>query len=187
MKKIILLISFLCLFTTNVQSQPKLPKEIFNPLEAVEINPELVDLHVPIPKDMRVYNKSGGQCVYCTTETLGNFHKVKGTQGLTKSYTSPSSPSALQDILNKRNVKYKMTIVRDLNFIEEWVTKNKMGVGIRIETGESTKHVITVIHFIRNQEVKIIDNSDPQLRIQTWTWDKFQSKYMNWAFVILPD
>ena len=132
---------------------------------------------------MRVYNRSGSQCVWATIQALGNYHKVKGVQGLTDRYKHATGPGEVNRVLTARNVKFKQVNSRNnYDFIEEWVTQKKMGVGIGVG-----RHVILVCHFERGKLVKIIDNSDRQLRVQTWSWEKFVSRFDNWAFVILPD
>lgn len=155
--------------------QPQLPVQ--------PTDPELIGLHVPVPKGIRIYNKSGSQCVWCTAQMLGTYHGVKGVNGLTDQYKHATGPGEFNRVMNGRHVKFKQVTGRDLDFIEEWVTHKKMGVGI----GVNNTHVILLCHFERGKQVKIIDNSDRSLKVQTWTWDKFMRNFSGWVFVILPD
>jgi len=163
-----------------VQPQQPLPP-ILPPTQPSD--PELQGLHVPIPKEIRLYNKSGSQCVWCTIEMLGTYHGSAGVKGLTQKYKHATGPGEVNRVLTQRNVKFKQVTGRDLDFIEEWVTNKRMGVGI----GVNHNHVILVCHFERNKLVKVIDNSDRSLRVQTWDWAKFTQRFSGWVFVILPD
>jgi hypothetical protein len=146
-------------------------------------DPELIGVQVPVPKEIRIYNKSGSQCVWCTAEMLGRLHKVKGVDGLTIDYKHATGPGEFNCVMTQRHINFKQVTGRDLDFIEEWVTNKKMGVGI----GVHHSHVILVCHFERGKQVKVIDNSDRSLKVQTWDWQRFQRSFTGWVFVILPD
>lgn len=156
------------------------PPDGFNPPVPPFPNTEL---HVDVPMEMRIFNKSGSQCVWATIEMLGKLHKVKGVQGLTNELKHATGPGEVNRVLTRKNVKFRQVTGKDLDFLEEWVTKKRMGCGI----GVNGNHVILVCHFERGKSVKVIDNSDPTLQVQTWDWNKFQSKFSGWVFVILPD
>lgn len=147
------------------------------------VDPELDGVQVPIPKNIRLYNKSGSQCVWCTIEMLGSFHGSKNTNGLTQSYKHATGPREVSRVLTNRNVKFKQVTGKNYAFLQEWVAEKKMGVGI----GVNGNHMILVCHYEQNKLVKVIDNADRQLRIQTWDWAKFQRHFSGWAIVILPD
>jgi hypothetical protein len=161
---------------TEPKPQPSLPP-------AQPTDPEVIGLQVPIPKSIRIYNKSGSQCVWCTAQMLGTYHNVKGVAGLTDQYKHATGPGEFNRVMTGRHVNFKQVTGRDLDFLEEWVTKKKMGCGI----GVNNTHVILVCDFQRGKQVKVIDNSDRTLRVQTWSWDKFQRNFTGWVFVILPD
>lgn len=146
-------------------------------------DPELAGLQVPIPKEMRVFNKSGSQCVWCSAEILGRYHNVLGLSGLTEKYSHATGPREFGRVMTRQNVKFKQVTGQDLDFLDEWVTQKKMGAGI----GVNRHHVIVVCHFERNKLVKIIDNADPSLRVQTWDWPQFTRNFSGWCFVVLPD
>lgn len=159
------------------ESKPQIPSP------PTPTDPELIGLHVPLPKELRIYNKSGSQCVWCTAQMLGTLNHSAGVAGLTDQYKHATGPGEFNRVMTSRKVKFKQVTGRDLDFIEEWVTKKHMGVGI----GINNSHCILVCHFERGKQVKIIDNSDRQLRVQTWTWDRFTRAFTGWVFVILPD
>lgn len=162
----------------QMESKPQIPLPPAQPTD-----PELIGLQVPIPKDMRIYNKSGSQCVWCTAQMLGAYHNVKGVVGLTDQYKHATGPGEFNRVMTARHVKFKQVTGRDLDFLEEWVTKKKFGCGI----GVNNTHAILVCDFQRGKQVKVIDNSDRTLKVQTWTWEKFQRNFTGWVFVILPD
>lgn len=148
--------------------------------------PELVDVQVPILHSMRVYNYSGNQCVWCTAQALGNYHNVQGTKNLIEKYKWATGAREVNQVLTKRNVKFKQTVNYNYAFLKEWVTEKKMGVGIGVNGG---RHMITMVHYEENKLVKVFDNSDSKMRIQTWSWSQFtgRSGWDGWALVILPD
>ena len=45
--------------------------------------------------------------------------------------------------------------------------------------------MINVIHF-KDGVVKVIDNSDPTLKVQTWTESYFMRRYDGWAITLVP-
>ncbi len=163
----------------SIGSYPSHPS--FPPNHLIDF--ELIGLQVPVPKNIRIYNKTGSQCVWCTAQMLGTYHNVKGAEGLTDQYKHATGPGEFNKVMTARNIKFKQVTGHDLDFLEEWVTKKKMGCGI----GVNNTHVILVCDFQRGKQVKIIDNSDRTLKVQTWTWDKFMRNFTGWVFVILPD
>lgn len=166
-----------------VASAPVSPPQAVVTPPAVPVDPELVGVQVPIPRDMRLFNRSESQCVWCTLEMLGRFNKVRGTEGLTQQYKHATGPGYVNRVLTQRGVKFKQVTGKDLDFLEEWVTKNRLGCGI----GVNGNHAILVCHFERGRLVKVIDNADPSLRIQTWEWERFIRLFSGWVFVVQPD
>ncbi len=159
---------------------PPVPQEKPRP-----IDPELVDVQVPIPKEMRVYNKSGMQCVWSTIEMLSKYNNIPKGKDITLTHKNATGPREVKYVLESRGIKFKQTIRKDEDMLEEYVTKRKLGVGVGVNHGS---HMILVCHFDKvNKIVKVIDNSDRQLRIQTWTLDQFRQKWSDWVLVILPE
>lgn len=172
-------------YTPTVEFLPPLPQHV---KEAID--PELVGVQVPIPKSMRVYNESNNQCVWCTLESLGMFNKSKGTAGLTTQYKYSTGPKEVAMVLDRRHARFIQIVTPEdkdsaYNFLEEWVTKKKMGCGIALYP--NCTHMVTIIDFRRGKSVKIIDNADPDLKIQTWSWEKFTTDFYGWVIVVLPD
>lgn len=172
-------------YTPTAEFLPPLPKHIEKAIEA-----DVIGIQVPIPCAMRVYNSSGHQCVWCTLESLGMYNKSQGTSALTTQYKNTTGANEVALVLGRRHVKFLQTInAQDkkatYKFLEEWVTKNKKGCGIALYP-ECT-HMVTIVDFQRGKSVKIIDNGDEALRVQTWSWEQFERDYYGWAIVILPD
>lgn len=172
-------------YTPTVEFLPPLPQRVN---EAPD--PDLNNVQVPIPTSMRLYNESNYQCVWCTLESLGMFNKSKGTAGLTTQYKNSTGPKEVALVLERRHVKFLQVFVPDdkavaYNFLEEWVANKKIGCGIGLYP--TCSHMVTIIDFRRNHSVKIIDNGDQNLKVQTWTWEEFTQKFHGWAIVVLPD
>jgi hypothetical protein len=164
----------------NVQP-PAPPKPTLKPQST---DPELFDVQVPIPKEMRVYNHSGSQCVWCTIEMLAKFNNIPGAKDLTNSYKYATGPREVKRVLESRGVKFKQTYDRNEDMLEEYVTKRNLGVGVDVNNGH---HMILVCHFDKKAGiVKIIDNSDHSLKVQTWSLSHFRNKWSDWILVILP-
>jgi len=176
--------------TRPIAQAPSLPPAIVQPpslpppsVQPPQADADTVGCQVCVPKALRIFNKSGSQCVWCSAEMLGRLHQVKGLVGLTDRYKHATGPGEFGSVMTQRGVKFKQVNGRDLDFIQEWVADKKMGVGI----GVNHNHVILLCHFERDKLVKVIDNSDRSLSVQTWDWSKFQRHFSGWVFVILPD
>ncbi len=167
---------------------PTVPPPAEPPTPPVRPRPndqEVADVQVPIPKEMRVFNKSGSQCVWCTIEMLAKFNRIPKANDLTQTYKHATGPREVAQVLTGRGVKFKQSIRKDEGMLEEYVAKRKLGVGVGVNHGT---HMILVCHFDRQAKiVKVIDNSDRSLRVQTWTLDQFRKIWSDWVLVILPD
>ena len=159
------------------------------PPPAPPVEPDCVGVQVPIPKNCRVYNKSGSQCVWCSIECLGRYHGVKevyeGDRRLTKTYTWATGPGEVQRVMSGRysTVRWKQITNRDINFIKKYVTEQKLGVGIGIPG-----HMLNLVHYDEEARVvKVIDNCGPKaLQVQDWTLDRFNRLWDGWALVVFP-
>lgn len=183
-------------FTSNREAKAQdyqVPKRQFNLVAPVQENPkspielELIDVQVPIAKENRKFNVSGVQCVWCSLENLARHNGESKLYDLTEKYKHATGPSYVAQVLNSRGVKYKQVYSgkkAGIDFIREYVTKKKMGVGV----GLQGVHMINVVHFDEvNGIVKVIDNSGPNaMKIQTWTIEKFDQRFDGWAITILP-
>jgi hypothetical protein len=169
---------------------PEIPFNKFNmiaPVEPKGIDPEMFDVQVPIAKENRAFNVSGVQCVWCSLQNLAKHHKETRLYDLTDKYKHATGPAYVGRVLDSRGVKYKQVYSgkqAGVNFIKEYVTKKKLGVGV----GVNNIHMINVVHFDETKGVvKVIDNGGPNaLKIQTWTVDQFTQRFDGWAVVIFP-
>ena len=129
-------------------AQPLIP-QIVQPLErqypnvylAVNTNPivsfegsvddDLLDVMVPVPMKDRVFNKTGIQCVWASTELLGRYAEEPKLVGLTnlpdcKSYASPASAAAK---LKQLKVRFEQTTSKSGLIITETNTKDRPCIG----------------------------------------------------------
>lgn len=163
------------------------PNPIPQPKQPVE--PDCVGVQVPIPKDCRVYNKSGSQCVWCSIECLARYHGVKelyeGDRRLTKTYTWATSPGEVNRVLKSKypTVKWKQIQNGDTNFIKKYVCEMKLGVGFGVPG-----HMLNLVHYDEQAGiVKVIDNVGPKaLQVQTWSMSKFRQLWDGWAVAVFP-
>ena len=169
---------------------PPSPPPIVNPAPPAPpmpppapVDPQFTDVDVKIPQSMRIYNKSGNQCVWCSLEMLGRHNGSKGCEGLTDVYKDATGSGEVRRVLTQRNVKFlQVENRRDYSFIKKWVNTEKKGVGIGVG-----HHMVLVCGFKENQFVKVIDNANSKLPIETWSWDKFTRRFDGWAIVVLGD
>jgi hypothetical protein len=48
--------------------------------------------------------------------------------------------------------------------------------------------MLNCIHYDpETKVVKVIDNADRSLSVQTWTWEKFHSRWDGWCYIIYGD
>jgi hypothetical protein len=161
------------------------------PPPAPPVEPDCVGVQVPIPKNCRVYNRSGSQCVWCSLECLARHHNVKelyeGNGRLTKNYTWATGPGEVQRVLNSRysTVKWKQIQNRGQlkGFIKTYVCDKKFGIGLGIPG-----HMLNLVHYDEEAKiVKIIDNGGPRaLQIQDWSMEKFERLADGWAVTVFP-
>lgn len=195
-----LLVGWLCVFSvvipfnhkkqdvTPVQPAPVEPVQPPKPVEPPKpTDPELIDVQVPIAKEHRQYNYSGSQCVWCSLEALARHHGIANLYDLTDKYKFATGPSYVAGVLTKRGVAFRQsysTKQADIEFIREYVTKKGYGVGIGVYNGT---HMINLVHFDEEKGiVKIIENGDRSLKIQTWTMAQFNSRFSGWAIALVP-
>lgn len=198
MKKSLLIIPFIALWLglfafigTAPQPQPVMPPAPVQPApvqppEPQPDDPELVGVQVPIPKEMRVYNKTGIQCAWTVMESLAKYHKIQPLMDITKTMKNNTSMGELHSVLREKGVKYTSTQKRyDWQFLEEYVTRRKLGCGIGVH---NNAHMVCMVHFEKDKLVKIFDNQGPQaLKIQTWQWDEFLRRFSNDSIALIPN
>jgi hypothetical protein len=167
--------------------QPKQQLEKTEP----KIDPDLVGVQVPIPKECRVFNKTGSQCVWCSIEVLARYHKVadlyEGDRRITKHHTWGTFSWEVNHVLTTQYPKTKWTQITNRSqlrgFLQKYVTEKKFGVGFSVPG-----HMLNLIHYDENARiVKVIDNDGPTpLEVQQWSLDKFNGIAEGWALTIFP-
>lgn len=165
------------------------PKNLNPKLQPKQIETDCIGVQVPIPKDCRVFNKSGSQCVWCSIESLARYHGIKelyeGNTRITKTYTWATSPAEVKRVLNNNygTVKWKQIQNGDRNFIKKYVSEMKLGIAFGIPG-----HMLNLVHYDeKNDTVKVIDNVGPKaLQVQTWSIKKFNQMWDGWGLVVFP-
>lgn len=161
------------------------------PAPKPQIDPEFINVQVPIPKDCRVFNKSGSQCVWCSIECLGRYHKVKdlyeGDMRITKYHTWATWSGEVYHVMKTKypNVKWaQISNISELkSFLRKYVAEKKIGVGFTIPG-----HMLNMVNYDEeNKTVKVIDNIGPKaLEIQEWSMAKFDSLAGGWVLTVFP-
>lgn len=144
---------------------------------------ELKDVQVPVPRDCRILNTKGN-CVWCSLELLARFAYMEQLYNITKNVSDGgdprcqggSSPEPVRRFLNSKKIKYDM--YTDKTEGEKLLLKackiERRGAAFAIPG-----HMLNCIHYDPDTKiVKVIDNADRSLAVQTWSWDKF---YRLWA------
>lgn len=159
-----------------------------NPVKEFEgiVDSNLYDTQVYIPMKDRVFNKTGIQCVWSSVETLARYAEIEKLYNITeeKEYKSYAGPQSLKKMLNKYGIKYEMTTNKnDRSLLIKGCTIQKRAVGFDIPG-----HVMVLVHYDEEQGVvKYINNSDPSLKIRTWTMEEFNKRWAGWVFIIYAD
>lgn len=151
--------------------------------------PSLDSLQCPIPKEDRVKNYTGVQCVYSSIEMLGRWAEEPKlinppitNRDECKSY---SSPERAKKILEKLQVKFEQVYGDKQKGIEliKKAMREKRGALFSVPG-----HAMVLIHYSEEEDrVCWVDNSDKQLRVQESTIDKFNKRWTSWILVIYPD
>lgn len=204
MKRILIFLSFLVVnFSATGQIGPEpsvdprnaqypnvyLAKDT-NPIAAMDgaVDEDLSDVMVPVPMKDRVYNKTGIQCVWATTEAMGRYAEEPKLINLTddpdcKSYASAYSFARK---MKQLGVKFETTTdVNDLSLIRKAVVEERRGCLFCVPG-----HAMLLVHFDEKKGiVKYINNSDRSLAIRTWTMAEFR-RHRNgegWVSTIYAD
>lgn len=151
---------------------------------------ELADVMVPIPMEHRVFNKTGNQCTWCALETCGRYAQENKLINLAKDPDCEGYSTLIDVIkkLKKLDVKFEQSTNKlDRRLIIKSVVKEKRGClfGVR---NKNTGHAMTLVHYDeKNKIVKFINNSDPNLKIRTWSMDEFNKRWDGWICVVYAD
>lgn len=148
---------------------------------------ELENVQSPIPMECRVKNYTGTQCVFSSLECLARWAELKellepvpltSRQGC-RSYSSPVDAA---NKLNSFSIRFENEY-RDRNKALE-LLKRAMADG-RGALMDIPGHALVICHY--DEEVgivKVIDNSDRSLKIQTWPMSKFNKLWGGWIMVV---
>jgi len=159
-----------------------------NPIAAIEgaIDDDLSDVMVPVPMKDRVFNKTGIQCVWASTELLGRYAEEPKLIGLTndpecKSYANTYSFARK---MKQLNVRFETTTdPSDRSLIIKSVVKDRRGCLFCIPG-----HAMVLVHYDEKKGiVKYINNSDRSLAIRTWTMAEFNRHFDGWVSAIYAD
>lgn len=151
---------------------------------------ELENVQCPIPMDCRVKNYTGIQCVFSSLECLARWAEIKQLlepQPLTSrpDCKSFSGPTDAEIKLKKYGVKYENAYKDKKEAIKLLKKAMEEGRGALMDI---PGHAIVICHYDEEKGiVKIIDNSDRSLKIQTWSMDKFKRLWGGWIMVIYSE
>jgi hypothetical protein len=151
---------------------------------------ELEGVQSPIPMECRVRNYTGTQCVFSSLECLARWAELKALlepEPLTsragcRSYSSPTDAASK---LTNFGVKFENEYKDRGKAIQ--LLKKAMAEG-RGALMDVPGHAIVICHYDEEAGVvKIIDNSDRSLKVQTWTMAKFKDKWGGWIMVVYAE
>lgn len=165
------------------------PKQFTSTYTSLEGEIEPLYIQCPIPLEDRVLNPSGIQCVWSSIETLGRWaEEPKLTNPpLTsridcKGY---SSPLLAEQKLNQIGVRFEQSYGNRELGLELIHKAMKEGRGCLFGV---PSHTMVLVHFDeQSNEVKLIDNRDQTLKVQTITVDEFLQIWDSWVLVIYAD
>jgi hypothetical protein len=150
---------------------------------------DLKTLQCPIPREDRVRNFTGIQCVWSSIETLGRwagderlFDPPLTSRKQCKSYAGPGSAAG---VLNSLGVRFEQTYgdrERGLSMIRR-ATKEGRGALFDVPG-----HAMVIVHFDEEEDrVCWVDNSDNTLKAQTSTVDRFMKRWGSWVLVVYAE
>lgn len=190
MNKLVSYVLILCSFGFSSPDTiyPCINSKDINPVASYEgyVDEDLSNVMVPIPMKDRVYNKTGIQCVWASTECLGRYAEEPKLINMTNDSECQgyASPNSLFNKLKKMNVKFEQTTSRsDRSLIIKAVVKERRGCLFAVPG-----HAMVLVHYDEEKGiVKYINNSDRSLKIRTWTIKEFNQRWDGWICVIYGD
>lgn len=157
--------------------------------ESDQAEPKLNNLQCPIPKQDRVKNYTGIQCVYASIEMLGRW--AEEPKLINPPITSRpeckgySGPSQAAKILNNLKVKFEQSYGNKKQGLE--LIKKAMKEGRGVLWGVPG-HAMVLVHYSEEEnKVCWVDNSDSKLRVQQTTISKFNERWNSWVLIIYAD
>lgn len=143
-------------------------------------------IQVPIPEGCRIPNKTGIQCVWSSIETLARYCGEKRLYDLTEddNYKGYAGPSSARKMFEKYGVKYEMTTdKKDRSLLIKGCKIEKRGCAFSVPG-----HVMVMVHYDEKEGVvKYINNSDPELKVRSWTMEQFERKFDGWVIVLYAE
>lgn len=149
---------------------------------------------VTVAKEHRVKNANHKRCVLCSIEVLGLIAKEPKLKDLSTTYEGPIHEGQVIWLMQKQKVAYSMNARGNTGnkaiyeFLVIPCQHDKRGVAVGLDNPDGSRHMVNVVHYdIKEKVVMVLDNSDPELMIQTWDWDFFHKRWNGWAVVIYAD
>jgi RNA polymerase subunit RPABC4/transcription elongation factor Spt4 len=172
--------------TENLYPTPYLTST--NPVASYEgeIEDDLSDIQVPIPMKDRVPNRTGVQCVWSSIETIARYCGENKLYDLTynDNYKSYASPKSARKMFETYEVKYEITTSKnDRSLLIKGCVIERRGCTFGVPG-----HVMVIVHYDEEKGViKYINNSDPQLKVRTWTMQEFNKRWDGWVMIVYAE
>lgn len=160
---------------------------------------ELEGVQVPVPRDCRILNRKGS-CVWCSMELLGRYAEIKSLYGITKNPGDGGDPRCqgaaninhVRSFLQSKGIRYEDVLpyggsdpgrVKGKALLVKACKTERRGAAFAIPG-----HMLVCVHYDPDTKtVKVIDNADWGLNIQTWSWEKFHRVWDGWVYVLYGD
>jgi hypothetical protein len=158
-------------------------------LVVILLYPYLAGAAVQISAKNRMRNRPPGRCGWCAVETLARHHHFKSLYGLTKKHASRCSAEDLEEALTEGHVTYRIQYPgkrsKKKTEILRSAIENGQGAAVGFHGRRKGKggHIVTLVDW-GDKQVRLIDSSDPQLRIRTMSKKKFLSYWDGFALVL---
>ena len=136
-----------------------------------------------IPREIRIPNRTGSQCVWCSLETAARYHKIEQLYGLTARYKGTAGPGNVEPVLQRANVRYRMA---QTGCRATWWLKDSIDKGYPVAVGLNGSHMVTLVGWADGY-YEIIDNSDRALEVRRWPAARFERSWDGWAIALIPD
>jgi ABC-type bacteriocin/lantibiotic exporter with double-glycine peptidase domain len=140
-------------------------------------------LQVPVAQDLRTFNQTGVQCVWCSLATLAKYQgHATAAQKLTDRYKTQAGPGQVRSVLDGLGIRYQMQASgnKDPQLLRDACARRwGAAVGLR------GVHMVNVLHYAGGQ-VGLLDNCDRTLTVRTMSEQAFLAQWDGWAVVLIP-
>jgi hypothetical protein len=147
------------------------------------------EVSCPIPREDRVYNRTGTQCVYASLETLARWSYCKPLLDppLTRRAECQTfcNPGQVGSLLQQSGVQYEQyrSQGQGKGLLRKAMSEHRAAL-----FGAWRRHAMVVVSYDEQANyAAYIDNSDPSLKIKTITVDQFNQMWDGWIVVIYGD